>query len=163
MAGQLPSFPSFDYFSDKSNAGPRWERWVSRLENLFVGMKIENGDRKRALLLYYAGETVYDIYEAEKRDTDATYEATKDVLKKYFDPKKNTQMEIYKFRTCKQNEGQSLDEFATELRKLAKSCEFPNVDKEILSQVIQNCRSNRLRRRALREPDKSLDDILTLG
>ncbi|XP_062585044.1 uncharacterized protein K02A2.6-like [Saccostrea cucullata] len=131
--------------------------------SLSEGMKIDNGERKRALLLHYAGETVYDIYEAEKKNSEPTYEATKGILKKYFEPKKNTQMEIYKFRTYKQNEGQSLDEFVTELRKLAKTCEFQNVDKEILSQVIQNCRSNRLRRRALREPDKSLDDILTLG
>ncbi|VDI83276.1 Hypothetical predicted protein [Mytilus galloprovincialis] len=72
-------------------------------------------------------------------------------------------MEVYKFRTHKQKEGQSLDEFVTELRNIAKTCEFTNVDKEILSQVIQNCKSNRLRRRALREPDKTLNDILTLG
>lgn len=163
MAGSLPHYPSFDYASDKSNDGPRWERWVDRLENLFIGLKIDNEDRKRALLLHYAGETVYDIYDAEKGQTEATYTATKQVLKTYFEPKKNTQMEVYKFRSYKQNEGQSLDEFVTELRKLAKTCEFQNVDSEILSQVIQNCRSNRLRRRALREPDKTLNDILTLG
>ncbi|VDI12352.1 Hypothetical predicted protein [Mytilus galloprovincialis] len=159
MAGSLPPYPTFDYASDKSNAGPRWERWVSRLENLFVGLKIENEERKRALLLHYAGESVYDIYDAEKGETEASYTATKQVLTTYFEPKKNTQMEVYKFRTHKQKEGQSLDEFVTELRKLAKTCEFTNVDKEILSQVIQNCKSNRLRRRALREPDKTLNDI----
>ena len=32
-----------------------------------------------------------------------------------------------------------------------------------MTQVIQNCKSNRLRRRALREPDKRLDDLLTMG
>jgi len=163
MAGSLPPYPSFDYASDKANAGPRWNRWVERLENLFVGLKIDNEDRKRALLLHYAGETVYDIYDAEKGETAATYAETKQVLKSYFEPKKNTQIEIYKFRTFKQTEGQSLDEFVTELRKLSKTCEFADVDKEILSQVIQNCRSNRLRRRALREPEKTLSDILTLG
>jgi hypothetical protein len=161
----LPSFPTFDYDSDKSNAGPRWERWVSRLENLFVGLNIDDEDRKRALLLHFAGERVYEIYDIEKKDTDATYIATKKVLKDYFEPKRNTQMEIYKFRNCKQPEGQSLDEYVTELRKMAKTCDFKPeaVDKEILSQLIQNCRSNRLRRRALRETDKTLDDILTLG
>ena len=30
MAGSLTPYPTFDYASDKSNAGPRWERWVSR-------------------------------------------------------------------------------------------------------------------------------------
>lgn len=159
----LPAFPSFDVETDKSNAGPRWGKWVERLENLFIGLDIDDVDRKRALLLHYAGERVYDIYDAEKKETAATYDATKKVLKDYFDPKRNIQMEIYKFRSYKQLDGQSLDEFVTELRKLAKNCQFANTDNEILTQVIQNCRSNRLRRRALREPDKTLDHILATG
>ena len=73
------------------------------------------------------------------------------------------QITIYNFRSCKQNDQQSLDEFDTELRTLAKNCEFANVDNEILQQVIQNCKSNQLRRRALREPEKTLSDILTMG
>lgn len=130
---------------------------------LFVGLKIENDYHKRALLLHYAGESVHDIYDAEKGTTEATYAATKQVLTTYFESKKNTQMEVYKFRSYKQKECQSLDEFVIELRKLAKTCEFANVDNEILSQVIPNCKSNRLRRRALREPDTTLNDIVTHG
>ena len=159
----LPVFPSFDVDTDKSNAGPRWAKWVERLENLFVGLNIEDEDRKRALLLHYAGERVYDIYDAEKKQTAAEYDATKKVLKDYFDPKQSVQMEIYKFRSYKQLEGQSLDEFGTELRKLAKNCQFANTDSEILTQVIQNCRSNRLCRRALREADTTLDNLLKMG
>ena len=101
----------------------------------------------------------YDIYDVEKRETEATFEATRAVLNDYFAPKKNVQMEIYNFRSCKQNDQQSLDEFVTELRTLAKNCELANVDNEILQQVIQNCKSNQLRRRVLRE----LSDILTMG
>jgi hypothetical protein len=67
------------------------------LQILFIGLGIEDADRKRALLLHYAGERVYDIYDAEKKDTEATFEATKKVLKDYFGPKRNIQMEIYKF------------------------------------------------------------------
>jgi hypothetical protein len=46
---------------------------------------------------------------------------------------------------------------------LAKNCEFGDVDKEILSQLIQHCKSNQLRRRALTESDKGLQDIIELG
>ena len=155
----------------KSTVGPRWDRWVGRLENLFVALQlvdpiVQEGqepdeavikrvdDRKRALLLHYVGEQTFDIYEAQKGETETTYTATLKVLSDYFRPRKNTQMEIYTFRNCKQKEGQTLDEYLTELRKLAKHCEFTDIDKEILSQLIQHCRSNQLRRRALREPDK---------
>lgn len=71
-------------------------------------------------------------------------------------------MEVCTFRCCKQKDGQSLDEFVTELRKLSKNCKFNDVDREILSQVIHNCKSKQLRRRALRESVKGLQDILDL-
>ena len=77
----LPAIPSFDIDTDKANAGPLWGKWVERWQNLFIGLGIEDADRKRALLLHYAGERVYDIYDAEKKDTEATFEATKKVLK----------------------------------------------------------------------------------
>ena len=163
----LPTFPCFEYETDKANAGPRWEKWLNRLENLFVGVNITNEGRQRALLLHYAGESVHDIYDAEKSshaaDTASTYEGTKTILNNYFMPKINVQMEIYTFRKCHQRDDQSLDEYATELRQLARNCNFNDVDGEMLSQIIQHCRSNRLRRRALRENDKSLSDIQTLG
>ena len=56
-----------------------------------------------------------------------------------------------------------MDEFVTELRQLSKNCGFTDLDKEILSQVIQHCSSSRFRRRALREPNKSLTEILDIG
>lgn len=160
---KLTYFPPFDYDADKTNAGPKWEKWVGRLENLFTGLKIEDDKQQRALLLHYAGERVYDIYEAEKGTTEPKYADTKKVLTDYFKPKKNVQMEIYTFRSCKQSDTETLDEYVTKLRTLGKDCEFNDVEREILSQVIQNCRSNRLRRRALREPDKSLTEIIELG
>ena len=98
----IPNFPSFDPETDRCNAGTRWEKWLGRLENLFVGMKIADGNQKRALLLHYAGEKVFDIYDVEKRDSETTYDATKKVLCDYFAPKKNKQMEIYSFRSYKQ-------------------------------------------------------------
>ncbi|XP_038072936.1 uncharacterized protein LOC119741255 [Patiria miniata] len=72
-------------------------------------------------------------------------------------------MEIYNFRSTKQKEGQILDEYVTELRTLSKTCELTDADKEILTKLIQHCSSNRLRHRALREPDKTLTQIIDMG
>lgn len=72
MEVNIPAFPPFDAETDKNNAGPRWDRWIGRLENLFVALKLVNpivaegdnpdhakikeiDDRKRALLLHYVG------------------------------------------------------------------------------------------------------------
>lgn len=62
------------------------------MENLFIVLKLviaddaDEGaaklidDRKRALLLHYVGEGTFDIYEANKVDTELTYDATKKVI-----------------------------------------------------------------------------------
>lgn len=109
---RLPEFPPFEY-SDKTDAGPKWEKWIERLELLFTGMDINDNGRKRALLLHYAGERVYDIYNAEKGESPTTYVGTKQVLSTYFSHRKNVQMAVYKFRNCKQSGTQTLDEYVT--------------------------------------------------
>jgi hypothetical protein len=51
------------------------------------------------------------------------------------------------------------------LRTLASTCEFHEVDQEILSQIVEGCQSTRLRRRALRDNfdlDKVLDEARAL-
>ena len=51
-------------------------------------------------------------------------------------------------------------QFVTRLQKLAATCEFGNVAKEIKSAVIQNCLSKRLRQYALREDALTLDNLM---
>lgn len=93
---------------------------------------------------YITQENVYTTFTiyAEKGKLQTTYVGTKQVLSTYFSPRKNVQMAVYKFRNCKQSGTQTLDEYVTELRKLSKDLEFHATNKEILSQVIQHCKSN---------------------
>ena len=49
------------------------------------------------------------------------------------------------------------------LRKLAKYCEFVNLESEIKSHLIQECTSSRLRRRALTEPEMMLANLLIIA
>ena len=120
MAG-IPTFPKFDVHTDRDTVGSRWTSYVSMLENLFVGMNIDSKKRKKALLLHYAGPDVFTIYETLGLDTaDDNYLETKTGLKDYFDPISNSEFEKYEFRNMKQLKGQSIDEYATQLRKKAE-------------------------------------------
>ena len=62
MAVSLPNFAAFDVHAD-GNAGPRWKKWLARLERMFIGMNITIPKRKRALLLHYAGPDVDEIFD----------------------------------------------------------------------------------------------------
>ena len=52
--------------------------------------------------------------------------------------------EIFQFRQAKQNNGETTDQFAIRLRKLAAHCEFHDLDQEIKTAIIQNGRSKHL-------------------
>ena len=155
MAAALPVFENFDVHGEPGS----WKRWLQRLKNLFVAADIEDDKRQRALLLHYGGSQLYDIYETLP-DTGDDFETLSEHLTNYFEPKKNVEFEIYKFRQCKQNIGETIDQFQTRLRKLALNCEFTDRDKEIKSQIIQCCVSQRLRRKALRTSSMSLTELI---
>lgn len=105
----LPVFPKFPVHAEGA-IGTRWRKWVQRLENLFVGMKITDNKRKRALLLHYAGEEVYDIFDTfADTGNDENYDQAKDALKNYFEPKVNKEYERYVFRQTKQSKGETVD------------------------------------------------------
>ena len=155
----LPVFPKFPVHAEGA-IGTRWRKWVQRLENLFVGMKITDNKRKRALLLHYAGEEVYDIFDTfADTGNDENYDQAKDALKNYFEPKVNKEYERYVFRQTKQSEGETVDTYHTRLRQLVTKCEFADNDSEIKSQIIQSCTSSKLRRKALSE-EMTLNKLL---
>ncbi|KAK7933590.1 hypothetical protein WMY93_004486 [Mugilogobius chulae] len=162
MAAHASPLPPFDTESEPSSVGPRWTKWLQRFENYTTAMNITGDARLKALLLHVAGEKVHDIYDTLSAEGDK-YADTKQKLSAYFTPKKNVQYQVYLFRKAVQEPGENLDTYHTRLRILAKNCEFTDTTAEIKTQIIQSCSSSRLRRKALREPDLTLEDILNHG
>ena len=106
--------------------------------------------QKRALWLYQACQATQDIFDtlAETGDDD-DYDSAVGSLDTYFSPKKHVDYEIFKFHEVKQQADETIEQFTTRLRKLAATCDFTSIDKEVKSAIIQNCSSKRLRRYAL--------------
>ena len=142
MATAIPQFEPFDIHADDAIA-QRWRKWIKRLENLFVAAAISDKKRQRALLLYYAGEEVSEISDTLP-DTGDDFETAKTKLNAY----------------AKQNPGETMNSYHSRLRQLATTCEFTDVDKEVKSQIIQSCTSQRLRRKALRDSTMTLEALL---
>ena len=154
----LTPLVSFDPLSDPTSLGQRWKAWKRRFEIYVVAQNITDGARKRALLLYQVGQATQEIFDTIP-DTGDDYDTAINKLDGYFSPKKNLDYEVFKFRTTTQNVGETVDQYVTRLRRMAPNCEFPDLNRELKSTVIQNCTSKRLRRIALRD-DLSLDALL---
>uniref|UniRef100_H2ZZ81 Gypsy retrotransposon integrase-like protein 1 n=1 Tax=Latimeria chalumnae TaxID=7897 RepID=H2ZZ81_LATCH len=122
---------------------------------------------KRALLLHYAGESVNYIFDTlpdtAPGENDNALDKAIDALTAYFTPRQNIEYEVYVFRQAKQEQGENLAAYHTRLRKLAMTCNFTDVDREIKSQIVQTCLSAKLRRRALGDPGITLTQLIEIG
>ncbi|CAB3985054.1 uncharacterized protein LOC110987377 [Paramuricea clavata] len=164
MASSLPPFPPFNVEDDPTATGQRWTKWKKRFENFLLAMDIDDETRKRALLLHYIGSSAFDIFETLTDTGDEKdYKKAMDRLTEHFTPQRNVDYEIYLFRQARQQPTETLDQFTTRLRQLASTCEFTSIEKEIKSQIILNCSSSHLRRRALRDSPLTLKALLDLG
>ena len=121
---------------------------LGRFETYLIALNIDADERK--LLLYLAGEEVKELYN-------------KEILTAHFDPQVNEEYECFVFRGTSQDSHETVDQYCTKLRKLAANCRFLDKDAEIKSQIIGHCQSDSLRRRALRIPNLSLSDLLTMA
>ena len=122
-------------------------------------MNIKDQHRKRAMLL-----AVFDIFETLSSPGDAnTYDEALDKLAGYFAPKRHADFDTFKFRQTCQEHTETRDQYATYLRQLAVHCDFSDPSREMKIQIIQGCCSTHLRRKALRDPTMTLDDLLAYG
>ena len=164
MATALPSFPSFDPSYDVGAPGPRWEKYVSRFRNLLVAVNITAADRQRALLLHYIGESVNDIFDTltvpAALEGETALDTAINALTNYFEPKRNIVFEEYKFRQAQQERGESIMSFHSKLKYLAKTCNFADVDREVKTQIVHKCASNKVRRKGLNDSTITLQGLL---
>ena len=166
MATNLPDIQPFNINVEPNSLGIAWNKWLSRFENLLTALNITEDKRQKALLLFYSGKDVHDIYntldpvKAEVNSlADEEYKEATQNLANYFLPSKNETFEVYTFRSLVQLEGVSMDKYVTRLKEAASRCGFTDVQKEIKHQIVFSCSSKKIRRKALSD-DPSLADLL---
>ena len=145
--GTLPYLEQFNVHADPAPVGVRWAKWLKRFDNLLIALDITDEKRQQALLFHYAGSEVSDIFDTfpeKDKGKEEEYSRAAELLTQYFLPKRNTEYKVHVFRQAKQMTGETMDRFHTRLRKLARNCEFTDVYREVKTQIIQGCLSQRL-------------------
>ena len=76
---------------DPMSLGHKWKSWRGEFENLMLALGVEDKKRMKALLLFYAGHEVHELYKTLITTDNAAeeYTAVADRLTTYFEPKKN--------------------------------------------------------------------------
>ena len=173
MSFNASSIQPFEYVPGVENLGPRWTSWMDRLEQYFTASGYDNDAKMNAALLFLAGESVNKLYGTLKSEAipasanisnTKVYDQTKYRLNQFFQPKRNKIIERFNFTQAKQEANETIYQFISRLRVLSEHCEFGNnADEWIITQVVQSCNSDVLRREYLKKTDLTYADLLNIG
>ena len=105
-----------------------WEKWRRRFEQFRVasGLSGESGERQVCTLLYCLGEEAENVLSsmnvtAEER---GSYVAVLKKFNDFFKVRKNIIFERTRFNRREQRDGESVEQYISELYSLAENCEY---------------------------------------
>lgn len=152
-----------------TNLSREWKLWYTQFKLFMRASNLESqpDQRKVALLLHHLGGNSLDIFNSFNEDVDViTYNELVIKLENYFTPKVNIAMERHNFFTCKQQNGQTIDEYVTVLKNQSLNCSFGNL-REHLVRDIFTCgllpQFGNIREKLLAEGGISLDKAVEVA
>ena len=114
-------------------------------------------------MLHTAGEGVQDICftfeESAPAEGQTVYSVPKTLLDYHFRTKVNVAYERSIFRSLKQDENESMENYIVRLRQRGVLCEFTDLDEMIRDQIEEKCYSQRLRKKLLEQQDLNLNKV----
>ncbi|CAL1265477.1 unnamed protein product, partial [Larinioides sclopetarius] len=137
--------------------------WRQELDNyLLATEKDDRADKiKIAILLNLLGSEGLEIFNTFKFEPPENKEVYAEVLKRFEEyciPRQNVVYERYKFFSCVQQEGQTIESYVTQLKTLASTCEFEEQEKGLIrDRIVIGIRDNGLKERLLRESSLELE------
>ena len=151
------------------NNREHWKLWKQELMLYITGTeKAKKSDElKSSTLLTCTGPRGREVSNTFVFDDDSMKRNFNNILQQfddYFSSQKNVTFLRYNFFSYRQSEGQSFDNFVTELKKLRRECEFSDLQSLLIrDMIIIGITDNHLRQHLLREHDSTLDSPLKLG
>ncbi|GBM97750.1 hypothetical protein AVEN_144332-1 [Araneus ventricosus] len=143
-------------FKLNSNHVESWKLGKQRFQPYMdaTSLNAKPESKRVAILLHVIGEECLEIYN---KFSEVSTASRNDILAKfetYFVPQLNITYERQKLFLLVQREGQSVDDFITELRKQLRNCDYGSLgDSVLIDQLLRGLRESRLRERLLRVPD----------
>lgn len=162
MEFRSPKEMSFD-----DNIAEQWKEWYQQF-NIFLiasGKNDETDERKINILLNLIGPQgikIYNNFKKPKKTTDITYDIVVKWFSDYCEPRKNIIFQRYKFGSCVQKEGQTFDDFVTELKTLSSPCEYKEEDNMIRDRIVFGIRDAETKNKLLSLDNLTLEKAETL-
>ena len=144
-----------------------WSKWIRRFERFRLASELNKKDEESQVntLIYSMGDEADDILQSfgMSEDDRKKYNAVKKKFEGHFIIKRNVIFERARFNMRVQTEGESVDNFITDLYTLAEFCDFSDLrDKLIRDRIVVGIRDKALSERLQLEADLTLEKAVNL-
>ena len=134
------SLPPPRPLSFEGNLAENWRRWIQQFRLYLSATGSDKKDEKVqcSILLTVAGEDAVEVFNTFTF-TETEEDKIEPLIAKfraYCTPKKNITFERHVFNTRCQESDESIDSYVTALKKLAKSCEFADLQDSLVRDRI---------------------------
>ena len=132
-----------------------WTQYAERLGHFLAANGIDAAEKKRSVFLSVVGPKTYNLLGsllAPAKPGEKSYDVLIEKLKDHYNPAPAEIVERHKFYTRQQRPGENIATFVSELRSIAKRCNFEGtLEKMIRDRLVCGVRDDRLQRRLLIE------------
>ena len=155
---------------ESNNLSEAWVKWKRAMQYYLVATcKGKSEEGKVAIFMCIIGrhgQDIKDTFELECDENGGEIITVKILLQKfeeYCQPRKNLVVERHRFLTRNQGPSETIDQYVTELKTLATTCEWGELkDDLICSRIVSGILSKRIRERLLREPELTLKKAIDM-
>ena len=123
------------------NLAENWKRFKQRFQlyNVASGMAVKDDKAQTSMFLHIIGDASLDIYNTFEfaQGDEMKLEKVMQKFEKYCMPKRNVTYERHKFFARSQHVNETIDQYATELRNRAQSCEFGELTNSLIQDRIR--------------------------
>ena len=144
-----------------------WPKWKKRFEQYrsASGLKAEEDPRQVDTLLYCMGEEADSVLASTHISAEdrKKYDAVVGKFDAYFKVRRNTIFERARFNRRSQREGESAEQYITELYELIEFCEYGELKEEMLrDQLVVGIQDLTLSERLQTDPELTLEKVKTM-
>ena len=147
---------------------PTWPKWEQQFHIYFAAAELEKKSKptQTAILLNVAGPEAQEVYSTFAFPSPEAKNDVEVVLKQFkthCQPHHNTVFERHRFWTRDQQDGESIDQWVTNLKTKATACEFGEQrDPLIRDKIVFGLKDDRVKERLLREPNLSMPKAIDI-
>ena len=149
--------------TDSISVLEKWRMWKQAME-LYLTLALSDKSEKEqcCAFLYLNGQSGRDIMrlaDKEVNKIDVLFSRFED----YCRSKQNVTLEQFKFNTRNQTADETVNQYVTALKLLARSCSFGVLEDELIrDRVVCGIVSERVQQRLLREQDLALEKAMSI-